>query len=159
MQALPIMTPSMVNMALPLCARSACMARLQVSAHSKGALFEIPWCSVTDLLDAGGAFEDTGCGLTINAKTSRADQGGSWPLCHWGRVAGRRDTVHPLLSVFPVIRRDAPARCERRRGKASHCDRRCWRGRISNPFRLRGDCCSLIRGQLPGRTRGADRWD
>src|ERR1700722_2630824 len=64
MQALPMMTPSMVSIARTLLARNACMARLQVSAHSKGALFETPWCSVTGWLDAGGAFEDTGSGLT-----------------------------------------------------------------------------------------------
>src|ERR1700722_415320 len=64
MQALPMITPSMVSRARTLLPRSACNARLQVSPHNNGVFFGIPSSVLTEELDAGACCGDTGAFFT-----------------------------------------------------------------------------------------------
>src|SRR3984957_10477311 len=65
MQALPMMTPSMVNMARTLFARRACRARLQVSPISSGLFRRMVSGAFTDEWEARAGFGDSRESFTV----------------------------------------------------------------------------------------------
>src|SRR6185437_774278 len=161
--ALPIMTPSMVRAARILLARRACMASFHVSPQNADVSRAL---AIRINAKVYLRHKDPGLQPKTNppkkgrfmAKTFLAARAALARPCFWAPSVAQRDTVRLPRRVCPGPHRVCPAICVRLHGKASHCVPGCLRDRPLDPRLQPASSHWPARRRRHDRRQAADRW-